>query len=274
MTAGDDRSKLFKRDVYQKSFEEISSLKARFPQDVVHVLAREVLVRLSAHFEEKHHAISPQQVEELAFALIDNDPDAATRLVFSEQAAGTSLKTLYLSYLGAAARLLGEWWDLDRVTFVQVIAGTGRIYAIMRGLRPLFEAEDPIRTDKSALFATVPSESHVLGIRMVTDLMRQQGWDIDLEVGLQHDQLLEVILNSNKPIIGLSAGGVHTLAELAKLVIAIRLGAPKKLILVSGPIVEESREEVQLMGVDATATSYDGAVEELDMLWARLTRAA
>jgi len=77
--------------------------------------------------------------------------------------------------------------------------------------------------------------------------------------------------NLHQPIIGLSASGTHTLPALAKLVIAVRLAVPEKLILVSGPIIGEAEEEVKLMGVDGMAPDYDSAFIEMERLWAART---
>lgn len=272
MSASGDNAAVFKKDVYEESYSAIRDLKSRLSDDVVQSLAREVLVRLSAHFEDADK-ITAAQVEELAHALISSDPNAAADLVTTERETGTGLKTLYLSYLGAAARKLGVWWELDKVNFMQVVTGTGRIYAIMRGLAQVFDTDTAPLATKSAMFASVPTETHVLGIRMATDLIRRDGWEIDLEVGLEHDDLLEQIIATAQPIIGLSASGTHTLPALAKLVIAVRLAVPEKLILVSGPIIGEAEQEVKLMGVDGMASDYDSAFIEMERLWAaRITQ--
>ena len=42
----------------------------------------------------------------------------------------------YLEYLALAARKLGKWWEEDRVSFLDVTLGTGRIYAIIRAVSP------------------------------------------------------------------------------------------------------------------------------------------
>jgi len=266
MSASESIGDVFQRDVYEQSYSELRDLKSRLPQDVVHVLAREVLVRLSVHFDDADQ-ITSAQVEELALALISNDPNAAAVLVTKERNTGTSFKTLYLSYLGAAAKKLGVWWEMDKVDFTQVVTGTGRIYAIMRGLKAAFDEDPILMTAKSAFFASVPGETHVIGVKMAADLILRDGWDSDLEVGQEHDALLSQILSSRQRIVGLSASGVHSLPALAKLVIAIRLAAPKMLIMVSGPVVEEALDEVKLMGVDGMATDYDSALSVIEDLW-------
>lgn len=267
MSISENIGDVFQRDVYEQTYSELRDLKSRLPQDVVQLLAREVLVRLSVHFDDANH-ITPAQVEELALALISSDPSAATVLVTKERATGTSFKTLYLSYLGAAAKKLGVWWEMDKVDFTQVVTGTGRIYAIMRGLKAAFSEGPMAVSAKSALFASVPGETHVIGVKMAADLIRRDGWEVELEIGQDHDALLELILSARQPIVGLSASGIHTLPALAKLIIAIRLASPKTLILVSGPIVGVANDEVKLMGADGMANDYDSALVEIEELWA------
>ncbi|WP_299193310.1 cobalamin-dependent protein [uncultured Litoreibacter sp.] len=277
MSASDNAKHLFRQDVYERTFSEIRTLKRNLPEDVVVSLAKEVVARLSAHFDGESDvaaAITDEQVEELAHALISSDKNAAANLVTTKRMTGASIKTLYLSYLGAAARRLGEWWETDQVTFIQVLTGTGRIYAIMRGLKPLFADNDVTLPSKSALFIAVPGEEHVLGVQMAADLIRAEGWSVDLDISQSHDSLIELISHSDHRYIGLSAAGIHSVAHLAKLIVAIRLWAPHALILVSGNIVATAEDTVRLMGPDAMATEFDSARDALERLWAEDAAAA
>lgn len=270
MSVSDNSSSLFQQDVYEQTFSEIRDLKRSLPEEVVVSLAREVLVRLSAHFDEDIKnvgVITEEQIEELAHALICADASQAAKLVTAEHDTGTPIKTLYLTYLAGAALVLGEWWEQDKTSFAQVITGTGRIYAIMRGLRPVFAGGDLSLPTKSAIFATVPGETHILGIKMAAELLRAEGWMIDLEISNDHDAVIDAIMRSNQRIVGLSAAGEHALPDLAKLVVAIRLAAPEALIIVSGNVVAKAGETIRLMGVDAMADDYETAHTALEALW-------
>jgi methanogenic corrinoid protein MtbC1 len=275
MAGPDDSDDLFQHDVYEQSYSAIRNLKSRLPEDVVVSLAREVLRRLAEHRVAINYAIDPypdDSVEALAHALIGDDPKQAADLVEARRREGAREDAIYLAYLAPAARRLGEWWLEDRVTFAQVTTGSGRIYAILRSLRPSF-AEGPMKIgSKSALFAPVPGETHTLGVKMAADLLRQDDWEVELVLDLDHDTLVERIAKSDQRIIGLSAGGAYSLANLAKLVVAIRAWAPNALILISGQVVEEAADTVALMGPDAMAADLDGARNALDDLWKRVTQ--
>lgn len=265
----DEGENLFEHDVYEQSYSDISNLRARLPEDAVKSLAREVLGRLAEHFQAKaiDNPLSEGFVESLTEALISSDPNEAARLITKEQEGSLRDEYHYVSVLAASARMLGDWWNLDRINFAQVTIGSGRIYAILRGLKPVLARSTVKLSGKSALFATVPEEDHTLGIRMATHMLRDEGWDIDLAVGLTHEELVERIAKSDHVVVGLSAGGVQSLPSLARLVVAIRLWAPKALILISGQVVEEARHTVELMAPNAMAAKFENAHAELERLW-------
>ena len=95
--------------------------------------------------------------------------------------------------------MLGTWWEEDRVSFVEVTVGTSRMYAIMRALRRQMPLASHIHS-KSAIFASVPGETHVLGVRMAADLLRKEGWDIELKIGRTHEELVVEMTNSGSRI--------------------------------------------------------------------------
>ncbi|MCY4333168.1 MAG: cobalamin-dependent protein [Litoreibacter sp.] len=265
-----DDDDLFEPVVFEKSYSEIRDLKARFPEEIVAALAREVLARLAQHrsaFGATRAPVADETIEDLAYALIDSDQDAAKRMILKMRSEGTRDELLYLLFLASAARKLGEWWTEDKITFAQVTTGSGRVYAILRSLKPVHSARFVKGPHRNALFAQTPGDDHSLGIKMAADLMRVDGWDIDLVFDLDHDTLLQRIAMTDPPIIGISAAGAHALPSLAKLVLAIRVWSPSTLILVSGNVVETSRETVALMGVDAMTSNIDTAREELERLW-------
>lgn len=275
MSGPDDSDDLFQHNVYEQSYSAIRSLKSRLPDDVVASLAREVLRRLAEHQVAVDYSVEPYPddiIATLAHALISDDTNQAAALVKARRSEGAKEDAIYLAYLAPAARMLGEWWLEDKVSFAQVTTGSGRIYAILRSLRPNLSPTPMRVSGKSALFAPVPDDTHTLGVKMATDLLRKDGWEIELLMGLDHDALVERIARSDQRVIGLSAGGAYSLPNLAKLVVAIRAWAPNALILISGQVVEEAEDTVALMGPDAMAAELEDARNALDSLWRRATK--
>lgn len=68
-------------------------------------------------------------------ALILPDPDTALRFIEDRRAEGMTLTGVYLGYISGGARCLGERWERDELSFLQVTCGSGHLYALMRALR-------------------------------------------------------------------------------------------------------------------------------------------
>ncbi|QUJ78417.1 cobalamin B12-binding domain-containing protein [Sulfitobacter albidus] len=264
-----DRS-LFHDGLYRKTVTEIGTLRTKLPEDVFTSLAREVIRRLVDHPVVLSSAIafpSDARIDELSRALLLPNPLAGKAFIARIQAQGASVETVYLAYLAEAARRLGTWWSEDKISWAEATVATGHIYAVMRGLRPLFKPTRPRGNQRAALFMPVPGENHTLGIEMAADLATKDGWDITLKRDLDHDGLVQYAAQSGHMIIGLSAAGEHSLNALAKVIVALRIRLPEASILVSGNIVRSAPDLVRLMGADATEAEFDPALQQLNTLW-------
>lgn len=267
---GDKKSDAFDVERFTQSHGQIKELKSNLPPDAVEGLAREVLQRLSEH-QHDVSAVSPttSEISEFCESLLSEDDLAASMLIHDARAAGASIETVYLQYLSRAARMLGAWWDDDRISFIQVTLGTSRMYAIMRAVRA--EASSPrLTSNRSAVFVSVPGETHTLGVRMATDLFRLDGWNIDFLVDKSHEELVSEIGTLRPNIVGISAGGEHALDALSKLIIALRIKVKSAYLLVGGHIVEEAEDLVALLGADGVAPDVHTAK---DLLWSQYNQA-
>jgi methanogenic corrinoid protein MtbC1 len=267
------RTDWFEHSVYEQTNTGIQTLKANLPEDEARSLAKEVLRRVAQRatkYPVLTHRASHDEIERLCIALTSKDNEAAKRAVMQISADGASPDLIYLTYLAGAARLLGEWWDDNRLSFVDVAIGTSRIYAIMRGMSHLF-LPTQLTQIRGAVFASVPGETHTLGVNMAADLFRKEGWDIQLLLGLSHDDLIAEMVQYKPILIGLSCSGRHSASALAKLVIGLRLSNPGAFIMVSGRVLDEAEDVVLAMDVDGTAPDFRGAKVTLNSLWERST---
>lgn len=256
-------------DTYEASTTRILNLKSQLPTRLVEDLAREVLSRVARGPRQDATIDSSEasEVDDLCRALISTSHRAGAEFIKQVRSRGTSAETIYLEYLAASARQLGVWWENDQVTFADVTIGSSRIYGIMRTLRRHFEPTGADPT-KSAVFASVPGETHTLGVTMAADFFRKDGWDVSLLVGHTHDELIDLVSATKASLVGLSVSGAHAMAALSKLVIGIHVCRPKMPILISGQSIEDHRGQIDLLGVDGVAGSVDAALAEADFILA------
>lgn len=268
MTSQSELAVSFDRETYEQAFSEIETLAGRLPKLAVASLAREVVTQLAARlpqFAKPDQLPSAAEIDRLCFALMEDDHTAAARIIEQIRAGGATTERIYLSYLAAAAQRMGDMWANDEVGFVAVTIGSARIFALLNTLR--LAIARPVKLQRrSAVFALVPGENHSLGVRMAADLLRDRGWDIELQVGLSHDDLVAVLGRSDTGLIGLSAGGTRTLLPLMRLIVALRISNPRARIIVGGQLVNEGLDMIGVVGADAWAPDFETTVLEMERL--------
>lgn len=261
-------SDLFDQGTLRRALGEIEVIHRKLPPAAVRTLALEVVERLAARLPP---AIAPENlpstadIDRLCDALLSEDPMAATAIIAAARRDGARFETLCLSHLAVAARRLGDRWDADLVSFMDVTLAMGRIYAILRGLR---RDMPHVRTDarRVADFASVPGEDHTLGIAMAANLCRDRGWDIALHTGLAHGPLVDVLAASRSRLIGLSAGSAQSLPALMRLIVALRISNPGAAILICGQIAALDINLIGVSGADAAASDIETALVEMNRL--------
>ncbi len=242
--------------------------KAVLPERAVQLLADEVVVRLASRLHPSGAGIPLPTVvstDDFVRALLSEDAEAAIEMIRKERRDGFSLEVIYLGTLAAGARRLGEMWETDDLSFLQMSVAAGRIFEIMRMLRrtilpPAVDA-GPIRR---AMFASVPGELHTLGVTMAADLFRNRGWEIDLRTGYEHEELLRSVMDRPFRVIGLSAAHGSSILALTRLVVALRITHPEARIFVSGTVVAEVPDLNALIRADAVLREGDNAIDLLE----------
>ena len=127
-------------------------------------------------------------------------------------------------------------------------------------------ASEKLRYFHVALFATVPGEDHGIGITLAANLFRDAGWEIDLKTGLDQDDLLAHVERTHPHVIGLSLNSERCLDALVRLVVALRLLAPRALIGVAPPEDMAGTRLRQLVDIDLVFGDAVSALSELDRL--------
>ncbi|MGC4394601.1 cobalamin B12-binding domain-containing protein [Hydrogenophaga sp. T2] len=124
-------------------------------------------------------ALSEPAITAFARLLLAPDPAPAFEHIEVQRRRGLSIESLYLDLVTPAARLLGEWWEVDECSFTDVTLGAGRLQHLLRDhslSRDL--ALQPVGDGRRVLLAPAPREQHSLGLLMVAEFFRHAGWDV------------------------------------------------------------------------------------------------
>ncbi|MDU8912756.1 cobalamin B12-binding domain-containing protein [Aestuariicoccus sp. MJ-SS9] len=254
---------------FQNSERRMQALRERLSEAALESLARDVVQRLSTRTLSGRDGDlenpDAADIEALTTALISAEPEVARRMMQRLQKRGLTLDTLYSKYLAAAASRLGTLWNDDVITFVEVTAGVGRVFELINMLR---RALPPPRITRAepVLFTSVPGEDHGVGVEMAAELFRQHGWDVQVLFGADQDTILAEIGKVSAVVLGLSSGGQRTAEALARLIHCVRLIYPNVYIIVSGQIVSEEPELVELMMPDSAVATVEDALATIETL--------
>ncbi len=258
-------------EVFERTTSIFSAKRATLAPEAVEVVASDIVRRLAQSAKRvpdfEVPPIRQDSIDAFCDALIQSDPDAALRFIEDRRTEGLSLPGVYLGYISGGARCLGERWERDELSFLQVTSGTGHLYALMRALRSETSfAHRKFDNRRVALFATVPGEQHGVGITVAADLFREAGWEIDLEIDTEHDELVAHVENTRPHIVGLSLSTEHRLDALVRLVVAMRLVVPDAIIGVAPSPRIDADQLQNLADIDLVFSDAPSAFRELDRL--------
>lgn len=256
------------KTAFTSAHARFSQYKSNMAPHEVTILAQEVVNRLARRFTPQVESlVQNAKVNHLCDLLIGSDDTAAADHILKLRADGVPVSALYLSYLSRVSQVLGERWENDSLSFLEMTIAAGRIYAIMRSLRQVFIPLDHAKPHAwRAIFASVPGDTHTIGVTMAADLCRRQGWQVELHTGLDHDTLIETAHDGQYPVIGLSASHEDLIAPLIRLLTGLRVSAPGAFILLSGKILDLHPGIEREVDIDGVASTIDQALAQMHMV--------
>ena len=197
---------------------------------------------------------------DLCTGLDENAPDLFVQGLMTE---GLSSEAIFLSLLAPAARHLGYLWDEDLCDFSKVTVGLLRMQKITMRLGSDFQEKrkSPLEGMR-ALFAPVPGSQHTLGVLMVSEFFRREGWQVWMELGSSEEKLISAVKKDWFQVIGLSIGSEAHVESLTDTIRLIRTSSANHdvKILIGGPILAITPNLFKEVGADGAAGDAVSAV--------------
>lgn len=202
-------------------------------------------------------------VKHFAGMCISNQPDKLDAHVTDLLAKGVSLESIFLYLLAPAARLLGEQWTADEISFVDVHLGLCRLHQLICECETIGYCSENARLPSEAILLTcAPGENHTFGVTMVADFFRRYGWKVSNLCGLDTDFLLARLRSTQYCAVGFSLHNEYNYAALKTLIGKVREASINKdiLIMVGGDYFICNPDKVEAIGADIFATDGSQAV--------------
>ena len=213
--------------------------------------------------------VSPDQVVAFAELALTASVPSLIKYVDILRSDGMAIEAVLLQLLAPAARHLGDLWLEDKLSFLDVTAGLGRLQGIMRALGPDLEGDQTgIIHGKKVLLAPVWGEQHIFGLSVVAAFFRRAGWDVTFEPRIAFEELLILVRAERFTTIGLSVANDRFAEALPRQIKALRSASLNQgvTILAGGAAFSIDPELQKHIGADAVASDATEAVQMAEAL--------
>lgn len=160
------------------------------------------------------------EVQQLAEIATQSDLTRALGMIEKMGADGLSLEIVLLQLVAPAARRLGDEWLTDERSFSEVTIGLSTLQQIVQILGPSFAPSAGARGE--IVLVSPLSEQHTLGIYLLGEFLRREGWGVRVAPSLSETDLLSIVADEHIEMVGISVACEEALKDLERFVAVIR----------------------------------------------------
>lgn len=208
---------------------------------------------------------SPTQQDIAAFAqlCVQDSARPANQCIDQLVRDGFAVQEVFLQLIAEAARHLGWMWEQDDADFSQVTLGLMRLQQITHRLG--FEYQSGPQTAgrvRRLMIGSAPGSQHLLGLSMVSEFFRKDGWQVVVEIADTEAGLLRAVRNEWFDLVGLSAGLAEQISVLPQLIAQIKAASknPAVPVILGGAAFFSVTVQPQDLGADGLSTDAAQAV--------------
>lgn len=177
-------------------------------------------------------------------------------------AAGVSRIHIADVLVPAVARLLGEDWCRDQISFATTTIGTSRLQAALRHLGPCWTGDHAIDPDApNILLVVTQNDQHTLGAILLSGQLRRRGCSVLLLLDADVAQLRTSLERSHFDGMFVTVPSADRLENVREIVKAFRQLSPSPLPVVVGGLLCETEANVhEATGADYATNDADEAL--------------
>ncbi len=239
-------------------------------QEFASVIENVIVPRLLMSHVNNNTAILKEKISLQNVAVSDfiklttqDDPSAAIEYVRHLMNSGVPFQDMLLELMAPAARVLGERWEDDKASFVEVALGVSRMHRILREFDGVpSHLWSNAGFGRHALLLPAPGEHHSFGLRLVQEFLLRESWTVTNKPVKDVQQLGVVVAQEHFDIVGLSLSGQTLVEPFLEAIRVIRKRSKNRhvRIIVGGHLFVEKPELIELCGSDAYAVDAPATV--------------
>lgn len=235
----------------------------------IRFLVEAALKSVASKKKEKSPTTLNEWVDLLGVEIMSDSETSHLSVISSLMATGVSSEEVYQVYVPAVARRIGEWWVQDKVTFVQVTVGAGRLQALFQNSDQAFSGRWLDRTvplGQSILVVLPETEDHTLGAFVAADQFRRHGIWVRVAIRLEPEEILKVAEEGRFAMIGFSLATGRSIDSAKYLIKILREGLDHcPPIVIGGRYVSDSATVEAQTGADFAVRSVREAIQKCEL---------
>lgn len=235
--------------------------------DEVTRLARRAIALLSADGPGRTDGMA-RRFAQMSDAFISPEGDAHHAALLRLRQDGIARDDIVDHVVPAVARMLGERWMSDEISFAHVTIGAARLQETVRSLGRRDGPDRPRDSRAPRVLLAIPrGEHHTLGTFVLADQMRRHGFAVDTLVDVHPRQLTGVLRRNRYSMVGITASGRRTLASVRELVDTVHRSVTRVTpTVIGGPVLETVPQACALTGADHAARDAVSALVKCRLL--------
>ena len=219
--------------------------------------------------------LGPETTEKFALYTLSAGHDSLLAIIGGLLQQGVPMDAIYLDLLVPTARLLGEFWSDDQVSFADVTIALGKLQQVVRELSLHGSVDSGAASNgRAALFAPAPGEQHTFGLVIIEEFYRRAGWRTWTELSGAIEEILGAVQTHRFDLFGMSASSDERLDQIAPMIMSIRRASRNRdiRVMVGGRLFVERPDLVAKIGADVMATDARDAVLKAEVAVRELAR--
>jgi MerR family transcriptional regulator, light-induced transcriptional regulator len=200
--------------------------------------------------------IAVSEVRVLARLAVEANVSVVEAFVGNVMRRGVQIEQIYLQLLAPSIELLGELWESDELNFSLLTIACSRLQKVIFALEELpsrcSELVTTLEQTRGRIFlSSVPGSQHTLGVQMLADIFRKNGWCVEASFAGNQKDILKALDCAEFDVIGFSIGSAVLLPALTSLISALRISKVNRAtpLMVGGPLVAISVGQSRHQGV-------------------------
>ena len=208
------------------------------------------------------------EAERFIGMVLAENRDAQWQFLLDLREAGLDAEAIFLDVMTPAIRHLGDLWEDDRMSFIDVTSKSSFLQQMMRRLGSEWQAHGTSGGNRRILLAPAPGEQHTFGLFLLAEMFLKAGWDTIIEPSASRENLCDCVGLQSFDAIGLSAGSGRSLPTIAACVRDIRNAASRKdmRVFLGGWAFQTHELSLDAYGADMIETDARVAVHKADVL--------